>query len=259
MSDTGRVSDTTQAGTGAGATQSGATQFGAAQFGAAQFGAAPTGAAGTVVTGAHDALIVVDVQADFCPGGALPVPDGDAVIPVINRIAPFFGRWFYTRDWHPSNHVSFSPRPEFHDLSWPPHAVQGTPGAGWCAGLELPMNAILVSKGDDAKHEAYSGFDTRQFDLANFLKLRKVERVFICGLALDYCVRETALDARAAGFTVYLVEDATRGIAADTSALALAELDAAGVLRIRSDQLVDSGERPPAAYDADGNPIHHDD
>ena len=225
----------------------------------AETGAGAKAAGDTVTTGAHDALIVVDVQADFCPGGALPVPDGDAVIPVINRIAPFFGRWFYTRDWHPSDHVSFSPRPESGDMCWPPHAVQGTPGARWCKELEMPMNAILVSKGDDAKHEAYSGFDTRQFDLAQFLKLRKVDRVFVCGLALDYCVRETVLDARAAGFTVYLIEDAARGIAADTCARTLAELEAAGVMCLQSGQLVDSGERPPADYDKDGNPVHHED
>lgn len=212
-----------------------------------------------VYTGAHDALIVVDVQADFCQGGALPVPDGDAVIPVINRILPMFGRWFYTRDWHPADHVSFSAQPEYSDMSWPPHAVQGTPGAGWCKGLEMPMNAILVSKGDNPQREAYSGFQNTQFDLAQFLKLRKVERVFICGLALDYCVRQTSLDAVAAGFTVYLIEDATRGISVEASARTLAELEAAGVIRIGSDRLVDTGERPPAAYDADGNPIHHDD
>ena len=212
-----------------------------------------------VYTGAHDALIVVDVQNDFCPGGALAVPGGDAVIPVINRVVPFFGRWIYTRDWHPANHASFSPQPEYRDKSWPPHAVQGTPGAEWCKGLEMPMNAILVSKGDNPQLEAYSGFQNTQFDLAEFLKLRKVQRVFICGLALDYCVSQTSLDAVAAGFTVYLLEDATRGISAEASARTLAELEAAGVIRIRSDQLVDTGERPPAAYDADGNPVHHHD
>jgi nicotinamidase/pyrazinamidase len=214
---------------------------------------------GSVFTGAHDALMVVDVQNDFCPGGALPVPDGDAVIPVINHITPMFGRWFYTRDWHPADHVSFSSEPEYRDGSWPPHAVQGTWGARWCDGLEMPMNAILVSKGDNPQREAYSGFQNTQFDLAEFLKLRRVDRVFICGLALDYCVRQTALDAVAAGFTVYLVEDATRGISQESSNRTLAELEAAGVVRVHSDQLVDSGERPAAAYDADGNPVEHDD
>ncbi len=214
-----------------------------------------------VYTGAHDALVVVDVQADFCPGGALEVPDGDAVVPVINRIAPFFGRWIYTRDWHPADHVCFSLQPEYKDMSWPPHAVQFTAGAQWCTGLELPMNAILVTKGDQAGREEYSAFQNPKLDLGMFLKLRKVERLFICGLALDVCVKQTCLDARAAEFTVYLVEDACRGITPESTEQALAELTAAGVIRITSDQLIDSGERPPAAYDEHGNPIHgdHDD
>jgi nicotinamidase/pyrazinamidase len=211
--------------------------------------------AGTILTGAHDALIVVDVQSDFCAGGSLAVPDGDSVIPVINRIVPMFGRWIYTRDWHPANHISFAANPEYRDSSWPPHAIQGTPGAEWCTGLEMPMNAILVSKGDDPEREAYSGFQVDRLDLADFLQRRRVERVFIVGLATDYCVRQTALDAQAAGFTVYLVEDAVRGVSRDTTARALEELEAAGVLTIRSSQLEDSGERPAAAYDEFGNPV----
>jgi nicotinamidase/pyrazinamidase len=218
----------------------------------------PEPAAETVYTGAHDALIVVDVQTDFCPGGALPVPDGDAVVPVVNRIAPFFGRWVYTRDWHPADHVSFSAEPLFKDLSWPPHAVQFTAGAQWCNGLELPMNAILVTKGDQPGREEYSAFQNPKLDLAEFLKLRKVERLFVCGLALDVCVRQTCLDARAAGFTVFLIEDATRGITPQTSARALEELLTAGVVAITSERLVDSGERPPAAYDEHGDPVHHE-
>ena len=202
--------------------------------------------------------MVVDVQRDFCAGGSLPVPGGDEVIPTINRLLPLFGRWVYTRDWHPTHHVSFSEQPQFSDGSWPPHAVQGTAGAAWCDGLEMPMNAILVSKGDDPDHEAYSGFQVKRLDLAEFLRLRKVERVFIAGLAADYCVRQTALDARAAGFTVLVIEDAVRGVAPDTTAAAFADLDAAGVIRVRSDQIEDSGERPPAAYDEHGDPVHHD-
>lgn len=221
---------------------------------------APAGAPSeTILTGARDALIVVDVQRDFCPGGSLPVPGGDEVIPVINRIVPFFGRWIYTRDWHPANHVSFSASPEYRDGSWPAHCVQGTPGADWCATLDIPMNAILVSKGDDPDRETYSGFRVERFDLAQFLKLRGVERVFITGLATEYCVRQTALDACAAGFTVYLVEDAVRGISPEGSARALEEMEAAGVIRITSDQLEDSGERPAPAYDEHGNPVEHDD
>jgi nicotinamidase/pyrazinamidase len=215
------------------------------------------GGVGTILTGAHDALIIVDVQSDFCQGGSLAVPDGDSVIPVINRIVPMFGRWIYTRDWHPADHISFAANPELHDGSWPPHAIQGTPGAEWCTGLEMPMNAILVSKGDDPQKEAYSGFQVDRLNLADFLQRRWVERIFIVGLATDYCVRQTALDARAAGFTVYLVEDAVKGVSPDTTARALEELEAAGVLTIRSSQLEDSGERPAAAYDEFGNPVAH--
>ena len=211
-----------------------------------------------VHTGAHDVLMVVDVQRDFCPGGALAVHGGEEVIPIINRLVPMFDRWVYTRDWHPHDHISFSEHPEFRDGSWPPHAVQGTSGAAWCDGLEMPMKAILVSKGDDPDQEAYSGFRVKRLDLAEFLRLRKVERVFIAGLTADYCVHDTALDARAAGFTVFVVEDAIRGVAPDTTAAALADLDAAGVIRIRSDHIGDPGEMPPAAYDGLSNSVRHD-
>lgn len=211
------------------------------------------------LTGPSDALIVVDVQSDFCPGGSLGVPGGDEVIPVINHLIPMFGRWIYTRDWHPKNHVSFSAHPRFRDLSWPAHAVQGTPGAEFCPGLDMPMNAILVSKGDDPQRETYSGFQVERLDLAAFLQARKVTRVFVTGLATDYCVRQTSLDALAAGFEVYLVEDAIRGVAEDTTAAALAELEGAGVCRVLSSQIEDSGEKPVAPYDEHGNPIDEDD
>lgn len=216
-------------------------------------------AEGTVLTGAHDALFVIDVQRDFLPGGALAVPGGDEIVPVINRLVPYFGRWIYSRDWHPAGHVSFSLQPEFCDGSWPPHCVQGTPGAAWCAELEMPMNAILVSKGDDPDADVYSDFRVERLDLAQFLRHRRVERVFLTGLAAEYCVRFTALDACASGFTVFLVEDAVRGLTPEGSADTLAELEAAGVVRVRSGQLRDSGERPPAAYDDHGHPVERDD
>ena len=210
-----------------------------------------------ILVGPRDAIIVVDVQRDFCPGGALPVPEGDEVIPVINELLPLFGRWIYTRDWHPVDHVSFSERPEFEDGSWPPHAVQGTSGAEWCSDLQMPMNAILVSKADDPNVESYSGFQVPRFDLAAFLRHRKVERVFVAGLATDYCVRHTALDARTAGFTVFVVRDAVRGVAESTTSEAIAEMEAAGVVMVQSAMLEDSGERPPADFDDEGNPLEH--
>lgn len=212
-----------------------------------------------VLVGAKDVLLVVDVQRDFCPGGSLPVPGGDEIVPVINSLVPMFGRWVYTRDWHPPNHISFSANPEYRDGSWPPHCVQGTPGADWCEGLEIPMNAILVSKGDDPTREAYSAFQNERLDLAEFLRARKVERVFVVGLATEYCVSQTALDALAAGFKVYVVKDAIRGISPQESAAVLVKLERAGAILIHSSQLVDSGERPAAAYDEHGNPLDHDD
>ena len=194
--------------------------------------AATPGAGAVVTTGAQDVLMVVDVQRDFCPGGALGVAGGDEVVPIINALAPKFSRWVYTRDWHPHDHISFSERPEFRDSSWPPHAVQGTPGAGWCDGLEIPSGALLIGKGDDRHWEEYSGFQVKRLDLTQFLRLRKVERVFVAGLTTDYCVRTTALDAREAGFTVFVIEDAVRGVSADATAAALAAMDAAGIIRI---------------------------
>jgi nicotinamidase/pyrazinamidase len=212
-----------------------------------------------ILVGAHDAIIVVDVQRDFCPGGSLAVPEGDQVIPVINSLLPMFGRWIYSRDWHPADHVSFSDDPRFQNGSWPAHAVQGTAGAEWCAGLEMPMNAILVSKADDPAVEAYSAFQVPRFDLASFLRHRGVDRVFVTGLAADYCVRQTALDARTAGFAAFLVKDAVRGVAEETTAQAFADMEAAGVMVVESAMLEDSGERPAADFDHDGNPLHHGD
>jgi len=211
--------------------------------------------AGKIHVGPSDALIVVDVQRDFCPGGSLGVPDGDEIIPVINKLSPMFGRWIFTRDWHPANHISFSATPEYRDGSWPPHAVQGTRGAEWCEGLELPPNAILVSKGDHPAREAYSGFQVEGFDLAAFLRHRGIDRLFITGLTTDYCVRQTALDGRRAGFEVYLVEDGVKGVSEETTRKALADLGQAGVRFAASDRLEDSGKRPPADYDDEGNSV----
>jgi nicotinamidase/pyrazinamidase len=237
---------------GGAAQAAGASDGSVAGAGDAVAGAAD--GAATVHTGPQDVLMVVDVQRDFCPGGVLPAEHGDEVVPVINSLLPKFSRWVYTRDWHPHDHVSFSENPEFRDGSWPPHAVQGTPGAAWCEGLAMPMNAILVSKGDDREFEEYSGFPAKRLDLAEFLRLRRVERVFIAGLTTDYCVRRTALDARTAGFTVLVVEDAVRGVAPHTTAAAFSEMEAAGVTRVLSTQIEGVADRPPAAHDGRGKP-----
>lgn len=185
----------------------------------------------------HDALIVVDVQRDFCPGGSLPVEQGDRVVPVINGLLPLFGVHVFTRDWHPPNHFSFSAQPEFRDGSWPPHAVRNTPGAEWCDGLRVPEGAILVSKAARPDKEEYSGFQVETPDLAALLREREIQRVFVSGLTTDYCVRQTSLDAREAGFSVYLIDDAAAGVAPETTAQALRDLKAAGVIRVNSTQL----------------------
>ncbi|MHB8867836.1 MAG: nicotinamidase [Thermoleophilia bacterium] len=176
-----------------------------------------------------DALIVVDVQNDFCAGGALAVDDGDRVVPEINRLLPLFRHAVFTRDWHPADHISFADEPEYRDGSWPPHCVQGTTGAEFHPQLKVPDGSLIVSKGDDPGVEAYSGFQSRNVDLAAWLRERGVERVFVAGLATDYCVLATSLDAQSAGFEVVLLEDAVRGVAPDTTRDALEELRRLGV------------------------------
>ena len=156
------------------------------------------------------ALIVVDVQNDFCPGGALPVPRGDDVVPVLNRYIETFSAArapvVATRDWHPVNHTSFKP----YGGIWPIHCVQNTPGAEFHPKLSLPKTVSIISKGTDPKIEAYSGFQGT--DLTNILKKWGVETVWVGGLATDYCVKSTALDAVQAGFEVVFLEDASRGV-----------------------------------------------
>jgi nicotinamidase/pyrazinamidase len=157
-----------------------------------------------------DALLIVDVQNDFCPGGALPVPEGDAVVPVLNEwIAEAEARGvpvFASRDWHPENHISFNER----GGPWPPHCIQGTRGAAFRPDLRLPKNVQIVSKGEDPDKDSYSAFGGT--DLAERLRRAGVKNVWIGGLAQDYCVRATALDAINEGFKVHLIADATRAV-----------------------------------------------
>ena len=157
-----------------------------------------------------DALIVVDAQNDFAPGGALPVNDARLIVPAINGLAHFFEHIAFGRDWHPSDHCSFAVDPDFVDGSWPSHCVQDTPGAEFLGDLHVPVDAILISKGMNPDEEAYSEFEDT--DLAEILRERKVRRVFVCGLATDYCVKATALDAKGLGFDVVVFLDACRGI-----------------------------------------------
>ena len=157
-----------------------------------------------------DALIVVDVQQDFLPGGALAVAEGDAVVPILSRYAEEFDRRvlpvFATRDWHPPDHCSF------HEQGgpWPAHCVAETAGAQFPETLALPARAQIISKATTSAADAYSGFDGT--DLAQRLRDRACTRVFIGGLATDYCVRATALDALKQGFEVVVLEDAVRAV-----------------------------------------------
>ncbi len=157
-----------------------------------------------------DALIVVDLQADFCPGGALPVPQGDQVVGVMNRwirAAERVGAVIViSRDWHPPNHCSF----ETEGGPWPVHCVQNTPGAEYHADLHLPLCAFYVDKARDPDRESYSDFAGT--GLSQSLRRSGVQRIFIGGLALDYCVKATALDGLAEGFEVHLILPATRAV-----------------------------------------------
>jgi nicotinamidase/pyrazinamidase len=184
-----------------------------------------------------DALIVVDMQKDFMPGGTLPVAGGDAIVPLINRLAVCFTTRVFSRDWHPANHISFSDKPEFKDLSWPPHCVQNTPGAEFHPALDTTLADRVVDKAFLPNRESYSAFDGS--DLDAWLQERKVRRVFVCGVATDYCVKATALDAIAAGFQTFVILDAVRAVnAPEGSNAAVAAMRAAGVEMIFSGDLV---------------------
>ncbi|MCI0331372.1 MAG: nicotinamidase [candidate division Zixibacteria bacterium] len=152
-----------------------------------------------------DALIMVDVQNDFCPGGALAVREGDQVVKLLNHAQKLFRHIFATRDWHPEDHSSFMGR----GGPWPPHCIQNTYGAKFHPDLEI-SRAWVISKATERDKDAYSGF--QETDLEARLKREGIKRVFVGGLATDYCVRDTALDALAAGFEVVLLDDAVRGV-----------------------------------------------
>jgi nicotinamidase/pyrazinamidase len=163
---------------------------------------------------ARTALIIVDVQNDFCPGGALPVTEGHATVPLINRLVAEFesngSPIIATRDWHPPQTTHFNT----HGGPWPPHCVQGTRGAEFHRDLRLG-GALVVSKGMEENADSYSSFDAIDASgvcLADLLRARGVERLVIVGLATDYCVQQTVLDGLQKGFAVTVVEDAVRGV-----------------------------------------------
>jgi nicotinamidase/pyrazinamidase len=198
------------------------------------------------MTRASDALLVVDVQNDFCPGGALAVPDGDAVVPVINALAQRFAHVVLTQDWHPADHASFASqhagRRPFETIEmpygaqtlWPDHCVQDTPGAAFHPTLALPRAELVLRKGFRRGVDSYSAFQENDrrtpTGLAGYLRERGVTRLYLVGLATDYCVAYSALDALAAGFAAVVVEDACRAIdLAGSLADAMAKMTAAGV------------------------------
>ncbi len=213
--------------------------------------ALPLRAAAPLRPGPRDALIVVDVQNCFVDGGTLPVKGGAEVVPVINRIAPAFANIVVTQDWHTAGHASFASahggKKPFETTTlrygtqvlWPDHCVQGTEDAALRGDLRLPTAQLIVRKGFHADVDSYSAFEEAdrrtRTGLAGYLKERGVTTVYVTGLATDFCVAWTALDARRLGFAAFVVEDATRAIDLDGSlAAAWKRMAAAGVKRIRS-------------------------
>ncbi|MEF2074563.1 bifunctional nicotinamidase/pyrazinamidase [Consotaella aegiceratis] len=180
------------------------------------------------ITPSHDdLLLVVDVQNDFCPGGALIVPDGDAVVPVINALAQRFSNVVLTQDWHPADHVSFASqhgKSPFETVAldygeqvlWPDHCVQGTPGAEFHPDLDIPHAQLVIRKGYHRAVDSYSAFQEADHvtptGLAGYMRERNLRRIFAVGLATDFCVAWSALDGRRAGFKVSVIDDGCRAI-----------------------------------------------
>jgi len=190
-----------------------------------------------------DALLIVDFQNDFTPGGALPVPEGDRIAGPVNELLDSFDLVIATRDWHPPEHGSFvgvevdaekwagTDPPSI----WPVHCVQGTPGAELHPDLDAAKVDVVIDKGQDPNSQGYSGFQHTR--LGDLLRERGVDRLFVAGLATDYCVKNTVLDARRLGFDVTVIEDAIRGVevTAGDSERAIEEMKAAGARLERSE------------------------
>lgn len=200
------------------------------------------------------ALLVIDMQYDFMPGGALAVAEGDQLVPLINRLGAQFRNVVITQDWHPAGHISFASshaeRAPFDIITlpygpqtlWPDHCVQGTYGSALHADLDIPQAQLILRKGCNAGIDSYSAFveadRTTQTGLAGYLNERGVDSVFVVGLALDFCVAWSALDARAAGFNTWVIADACKAIDLGGSLeKAWQDLTAAGVVRIDSADL----------------------
>lgn len=204
---------------------------------------------------AHSALIVVDVQNGFCPGGHLAVTDGDAIVPLINRLMSAFGTIVLTQDWHPADHVSFAANHQdkhpFDTIEldygtqvlWSVHCVQGSHDAAFHQDLNVNAAQVIIRKGFRKAIDSYSAFveaDRRTMTgLSGYLRERGIDTVYVVGLATDFCVAWTALDARRLGFACYVIEDACRGIDLNGSMQqAWADMEAAGVVRVQSFDIV---------------------
>lgn len=182
-----------------------------------------------------DALVVVDVQNDFLPNGKLAVSEGDAVIPVLNRYITIFYSAslpiFATRDWHPADHCSYKDQ----GGPWPPHCIAGTFGAEFAADLALPSETKIISKGTSQDKDAYSGFEGT--DLDRQLRSLGVKRLFVGGLATDYCVLNTVKDGLALGYSVMLLTDAVRAVNPDDGRRALVEMEKRGAVAVTLSQV----------------------
>jgi nicotinamidase/pyrazinamidase len=205
--------------------------------------------------GDADVLAVIDVQNGFMPGGTLPVPDGHTIVPIINRLARAFRHVVITQDWHTQGHISFASShpgkkpfetvqlPYGTQVLWPDHCIQGTPDADLHKDLKIPHAALIIRKGYRPHVDSYSAFleaDRKAVTgLTGYLKERGLKNVYLVGLATDFCVAWSALDAKRAGFAASVIEDATRGIDAGGSlGKAWTDMTAAGVARIKSSDIV---------------------
>ena len=175
------------------------------------------------------ALIVVDVQNDFCPGGALAVPKGDRVVPVINELMAEFELVLASKDWHPENSVHFD--------KWPKHCIKETEGAEFHPDLKIAKIDKVFLKGTKDKDDGYSAFEATNLELAKYLNEKEVKELYISGLAAEYCVKETALAAVKKGFEVYVIEEAIAGIDEDDVAAAFEEMREAGVEFVSAEEI----------------------
>jgi nicotinamidase/pyrazinamidase len=208
-------------------------------------------------------FILVDLQNDFIPGGALPVPEGDQIIPVLNRLQPHFDLVVATQDWHPAQHGSFAAnhpgrkQGEMIDLNglpqilWPVHCVQGTPGADFVLGLERKQWDRVFVKGTDPQIDSYSGFfdngHRQATGLGDYLREKGVRDVYVAGLATDYCVKFTVLDALKLGFKTHLIEDACRGVNLQPNDVrdAIEAMKAAGAAVLKADHVLEGSTKQP--------------